>query len=207
MNDWSSDDDIEIDPQLDNHSQLESQPTRSRNVPSQSQRRPAQSVLPFVPYDDWVPDQSYIEHPPSCIRYVLEWKFTFNNRSIAKQTEEGLVVAPSDFWDEELSAKIEEIAKSTSKPCRADSTTVVMSVNDRSEPDITKRFNKLQIDWSIVERQLQAWSPLLRIGKRLKINVAFKYVESGKTAATAAQLAEREVRLLMRENIIARWGL
>lgn len=76
-----------------------------------------------------------------------------------------------------------------------------MSVNDRSESDITKSFKELQIKWSIVERQLQAWSHLLRIGKRLKINVSFKYVESSKTprtagrGATAAQLADREMRL------------
>ena len=52
-----------------------------------------------------------------------------------------------------------------------------------------------------MEKQLQAWSHLLRIGKRLRINVTFSYVESGKTArnagrgATATQLAERSVRL------------
>lgn len=107
-----------------------------------------------MPYDDWTPDDSYVEHPPTYIRYVLEWKFTFNNRSVAKKTEEGLVVAPSDFWDEELLSKIEEIAKTTSKPCKADSTIIVMSVNDRSESDITKSFKELQIKWSIVERQL-----------------------------------------------------
>ncbi|KAH7112603.1 hypothetical protein B0J13DRAFT_461201, partial [Dactylonectria estremocensis] len=100
-------------------------------------------------------------------------KFTFKNRSIAKQTEEELVVAPSDFWNEELLSKVEEIAKS--KPCKPGSTTVVMSVNDRSEPNITKRFKELGIDWPIVEKQLHAWSHLLRIGKRLKINVSFDY--------------------------------
>ncbi len=52
-----------------------------------------------------------------------------------------------------------------------------------------------------MEKQLQTWSHLLRIGKRLRIDVTFAYVESGKTArnagrgATATQLAERSVRL------------
>jgi hypothetical protein len=59
----------------------------------------------------------------------------------------------------------------------------------------------LQIDWSIVENKLQAWSHLLRIGKRLTVSVLMNYVESGKTArtagrgATATQLAERDARL------------
>jgi hypothetical protein len=119
----------------------------------------------------------------------------------AKQTEDDLVVAPSDFWNEELSSKIADIVKSAGKPCEADATTIVLSVNEGSERDITKRFEKLQIDWPIVERQLQAWSHLLRIGKRLRINVTFNYVDSGKTArsvgrgATANQLAERNAKL------------
>jgi hypothetical protein len=134
------------------------------------------------------------------MHYIMEWKLTLNKRVVAKQTEDDLVLAPSDFWNEELSSKIADIVKSSGKPCN-DATTIVISVNDRSEPDITKRFEELQIDWPIVENKLQAWSHLLRIGKRLRISVSLNYVESGKTArtagrgATATQLAERNARL------------
>ena len=186
LNDSSSDDEIER--------QLR---------PQRGQLRPARKTLPFMPYADWVPGQSYAEQPPpSCMHYIMEWKLTLNKRVIAKQTEDDLVLAPSDFWNEELSSKIADIVKSSSgKPCKADATTIVISVNDRTEPDITKRFEELQIDWSIVENKLQAWSHLLRIGKRLRISVLLNYVESGKTArtagrrATATQLAERNARL------------
>ncbi|KAH8797811.1 hypothetical protein F5884DRAFT_626659, partial [Xylogone sp. PMI_703] len=75
---------------------------------------------------------------------------------------------------------IADIVKSTGKLCKPDATTVVLSVNDRSERDITKRFEELQIDWPIVEDKLQAWSHLLRIGKRLTVNALFNYIESGK---------------------------
>lgn len=57
------------------------------------------------------------------------------------------------------------------------------------------------MDWPVVGRQLQMWSHLLRIGKTLRINVSFNYMDSGKTprtagqGATATQLAERDVRL------------
>jgi hypothetical protein len=64
----------------------------------------------------------------------------------AEQTEYDLVVAPSDFWNEELSSKIADIVESTGKSSEADATTIAISVNDRSEHDITKRFKKLEID-------------------------------------------------------------
>jgi hypothetical protein len=38
------------------------------------------------------------------------------------------------------------IVKSLEKPCEANATTIVISVNDRSKWDITKRFEELQID-------------------------------------------------------------
>ncbi|KAK0645494.1 hypothetical protein B0T16DRAFT_411269, partial [Cercophora newfieldiana] len=43
-----------------------------------------------MPYKDWVPGQSYEEHPPTCMRYIMEWKLTLNKRAAAKQTEENL---------------------------------------------------------------------------------------------------------------------
>jgi hypothetical protein len=131
----------------------------------------------------------------------MEWKLTLNRRLVAKQTEDDLVVAPSDFWNKELSSKIADIVKSTGKPCEANATTIAISVNDHSEYNITKSFERLEIDWPIVERQLQAWSYLLHIGKKLRINVLFNYIESVKAArtarrrATAARLAERNTRL------------
>jgi hypothetical protein len=135
------------------------------------------------------------------MHYIMEWKLTLNKRVVAKQTEDDLVLALSDFWNEELSSKIADIVKSLGKPCKADATTIVISVNDRSERDMTKCFEELQIDWLIVENKLQAWSHLLRIRKRLTVSVLMNYVESGKTArtagrgATATQLAERDARL------------
>ncbi len=198
VNEWSSD--IESDRQPSDDSSLNIQPARGARLP-QSQRRPANRTLSFVPYADWSPDQAYDDLPPSCMHYFMEWKLTVNRRIIAKQTENDLVVAPSDFWTEELFSKIADIVKSTGKSCEADATTIAICVNDRSEHDITKRFTKLDIDWLVIERQLQTWSHLLRIGKKLRINVSFNYTESNKASrtagrgATAAALAERNTRL------------
>ena len=47
----------------------------------------------------------------------MEWKLTLNKRAAAKQTEENLVVAPSDFWNKELASKIADIVQSTGQGC------------------------------------------------------------------------------------------
>lgn len=60
-----------------------------------------------------------------------------------------------------------------------DDTTVVVSVTDRTERDLVKRFDGLDIDWTILEKQLQTWSYLFRIGKRLRIDMSFNYIETG----------------------------
>ncbi|KAK4071308.1 hypothetical protein Purlil1_13462 [Purpureocillium lilacinum] len=190
---WSSDDGTQAESEL--------QPACPTAAPGRSQLRPARNTLPFVPYADWDAGQSYDDVPPTCILYVLEWKITFNNRQVRKQTEEGLVVAPGEFWDEDLSIRVEDIAKKTAKPSMPDTTTIIMSVNDRGESDITKSYKELQVDWSVVERQLRSWSHLLRIGKKLKVNACFKYVEDKSATSTrrggttATMLAERETRL------------
>ncbi|KAH6699541.1 hypothetical protein EV126DRAFT_424152 [Verticillium dahliae] len=88
---WSSDE--ETQPQPDDES-CSDQPASRALTPVQ---RPARRTLPFVPYANWDPDQTYDDLPPTCLWYVLEWKVMFNNRRVRVQTEEGLPVAPSDF--------------------------------------------------------------------------------------------------------------
>jgi len=95
VNDLSSDDESERQPR--NNSSLNNEPAGSTGLVRQSQRRPAWKTLLFVPYADWVPDQSYDQLPPSCVHFIMEWKLTLNRRLVAKQTEDDLVVAPSDF--------------------------------------------------------------------------------------------------------------
>lgn len=75
-----------------------------------------------------------------------------------------------------------------------------MSVSDRAERDLTKRFDEFNIDWDIVENQLRAWSPLFRGGKKLRIEISFICKDATQTTsmrtrqsargATGRQLAE-----------------
>ena len=92
-----------------------------------------------------------------------------------------------------------------------DETIVVVSVTDRTERDVNKRFDDLDIDWKVLEKQLEIWSPLLRVGKRLRIDISFKYRETGNIAVASTRqstkrgfsqymLAERAMQLDAEED-------
>jgi hypothetical protein len=92
------------------------------------------------------------------------------------------VLAPASYWRLVLQPKLEKLLRrktSQNKCVRSDDTNVVVSVADRSQRDLTKRFEDTDIDWSIVERQLVAWGELFRSGKKLRVDLSFNYVETG----------------------------
>ncbi|KAK4119843.1 hypothetical protein N657DRAFT_532497, partial [Parathielavia appendiculata] len=70
-----------------------------------------------------------------------------------------------------------------------DETNVVVSVTDRSERDLTKRFDELDIDWGV--EQLMAWSHLLCEGKRLRVDISFVCKEATPPAAVRTRQSTR----------------
>ncbi|KAF4772759.1 hypothetical protein HER10_EVM0012675 [Colletotrichum scovillei] len=156
----------------------------SSSAPAVSSRAASQQPpggrLPLLRLIDWDRFRSYDEQPPTCIHYSLEWKLTANNRTVSKDSEPNLVLAPGDFWDMTLQSKLSNLVtkKLANKLFKPDDTTVIVSVRDRSE-DLVKRFDDLEIEWEVVETQLRTWSHLFRAGKKLKISVSFNYVETG----------------------------
>jgi hypothetical protein len=66
---------------------------------------------------------------------------------------------------------------------------VVVSVTDRLERDLTKRFDERDIDWFLVEKQFVTWGESFRAGKRLRVDVSFNYVEVGQQAPVATRRA------------------
>jgi hypothetical protein len=163
--------------------------------------------LCLLQLDDWDQEKDYSADPPECIRYTIVWKVKLNNRMIAKDTEQDIVLAPAPYWSTVLQPKLDTLlSKKTTnrKRIRPDDSNVVVSVNERSERDLIRRFDEVQVDWVVVEKQLLSWGELLRAGKKLRVDISFNYVEtqdslpagaSGRGSATQRMLAERAAQL------------
>jgi hypothetical protein len=94
---------------------------------------------------------------PSCLQYSIEWKVVVNNKVVAKDTEQDLVLVSSAHWHLCLKLKVEKLLSKKvahSRHVEFDDTSVVVSVNDRSQRDLTKQFNSIDVDWLVIERQL-----------------------------------------------------
>ncbi|KAI1374707.1 hypothetical protein F4677DRAFT_425854 [Hypoxylon crocopeplum] len=169
------------------------------------------AVLSFLSVAHWNGEAIDDSSRPSYIYYSIEWKLSLNGRVTAKDTEPDVVLSPSDFWEVSLRKKLEELLKKkqASKSLQPDETNVVVSVTDRHERDLVKRFDERNVDWTVVEKQLRTWSHLLRLGKRLRVNISFRYLAvtqaaehspwpghtRGIRSATQAMLAQRELQL------------
>lgn len=146
--------------------------------------------------------------PTNCIHYQIEWRVTLNNRVVTKDTEQNLALPPSSYW-EELEEKAGSLLRrkiARDRRVRPDDTTIVVSVKDRSQRDLTKRFESTDIDWTTVEKQLLAWAHLYHLGKKLLLQISINYIEDsgalstgsdkrGKSSTTKRRLAERDARI------------
>lgn len=127
------------------------------------------------------PDPEYNDPQPAHVPYSVEWKLTANNRMITKDSEQTIVVPPDVFWKTRLRAKLRAVLDRklpSTKTFEAVDTDVVVSVTDRSQRDLVKRFDELDVDWAMLEAQLQRWSHLTRLGKSLRIDLCFNYKQT-----------------------------
>lgn len=131
---------------------------------------PCAKRLTFVPLTNWDRDATYNEVPPTYIHYSIECKVMVNKKVIFKETEPDIVLDPASYWRLLLQPRVEELLKKNIIPprsVRANNTNVVISVTDRKERDLNKRFDETNIVWSVIEKQLIAWSDLFERGKKL----------------------------------------
>ena len=152
-------------------------------------------------------DGTYNEGSPSSIIYLIEWKVTLNNRILAKNTEQDLVLKPSSYW-QQIKEKADHVVRRKiirKQRVRADDTTVVVSVNDRQHRDLTKHFEDTDVNWTAIEKQLLMWENLFLEGKKLRLSISINYIEDsstpggtdkrGKSSRTKRMLHERDARV------------
>ena len=51
-------------------------------------------MLRFLESDEWDELNSYEEEVPTLLHYSIEWKVAVNNRVVAKDTEQDIVLVP-----------------------------------------------------------------------------------------------------------------
>ncbi|EJP60902.1 uncharacterized protein BBA_10145 [Beauveria bassiana ARSEF 2860] len=161
----------------DCQSHLTSDDEVSQNVSTapRSRLRPAGKAPVTLLYDCQTSDEDELTIP-----YNVEWKL---------------------FWRRLLQPKLETAMEK--KPCRVDDTEIVMSTTHRSTGPFRKRFANLDIEWLVIEKQLQDWNELPNTGKKrnlITINITFEstYIESNKVTrgrATVNQLEELQARI------------
>lgn len=171
---------------------------------------------PLLQFGDWEEGQAYYENPPTCIHYSIEWKVTLNNRTVAKDTEQDLVLAPKFHWRLFLQPKLNELLcrKYPQKKIISDDTSVTVSVNQHNQRNLIRRFDRTDVDWPAIEKQLLDWGDLFLAGKKLRLNISFNYIENsqgsttsrrttdkrGSSSATQAMLRERGLQVNEKEE-------
>jgi hypothetical protein len=92
---------------------------------------------------------------------------TLNNWVLAKDTEQDLESAPSSYW-QNIKQKPERVLRqkvNRNRRVKPDDTSVVVAVNDRSQRDLTKRFENTDLDWTAINKQNRMWQDLLSLPK------------------------------------------
>lgn len=160
--------------------------------------------LPLLDFAEWSEGNIYDEQPPSCIHYSIEWKVTLNNRIVAKDTEQDLVLGPRAYWGLFLNPKLIELIgkKFPRKRVKSDDTTIVVSVNQRSQRDLTRRFDQTDIDWSAIEKQLLDWGELFASGKKLRLNISFGYIQHDHSVTATPLSAEKRGRSSVAQRML-----
>ncbi|CAI7587791.1 unnamed protein product [Penicillium manginii] len=172
-------------------------------APYRATDQPQSDQLNFLPFAEWEKGGEYDEERPKFVCYTIEWKVILNRKTVGRVTEENLVVAPSEYWEETLKADVEDMLQMKKKRhqrVRSEGTDMMMKSNDRSQRKIEKFYNSTNIDWKPVEKQLliafnyrsedddQSTSASRRVDKR------------GCVSATSRMVAEREAYVAAEEE-------
>jgi hypothetical protein len=163
--------------------------------PFSQQQTPLQPTkLGFCQPADWDQDKVYDEDPPRFISYSVEWKATLKNRKVCQDTEQGIVLAPALCWRLLLEPKLEKFMErmlAKDRPVKSEDTNIAISVNERGQDALIRRFDDTNVDWSVIERQLLTWNELFQRGKKLTVKISFNYTEDGQALDTSSRKRDK----------------
>ncbi|OZJ01708.1 hypothetical protein BZG36_05649 [Bifiguratus adelaidae] len=130
-----------------------------------------------------IPESSDKGLDSSSLHYTITWKLQLRKGRITKLTEdtiEDIEVAPGTYWKDVLESELASVVKSKvpEPQYEPDETRTIVSTSKRGEPAFQKRFDKLTIDWTVVENKLRSWS---NQGNNLTVAISFIYKESQPT--------------------------
>ena len=163
--------------------------------------------LPCAEWERWEKNNYEEPEEQQFIRYTIAWKLMINRTTEAKETEQDLVIAPSEYWEKCLRQKIDGLVqtKKRNRRVRLDDTSIVVSINHRNQGPLEKLYNYTNIDWKPVERQLRKWSNLVRMGKTPQVAIIIKYIRDDDvskvcdkqgSSTTKRMLAERDAAII-----------
>ena len=121
------------------------------------------------------------------LSYSVEWKATVsmpskkNKRTLATDTEQDITLELVAYWRHFLYPKLKKLVRkrfAVDGQPRLEDTSVVISVNDRSERDLRKHFDGSKVDWAKLEEQLLKWGEQCRRGRQLRVDLEFHYVDN-----------------------------
>lgn len=90
---------------------------------------------------------------------------------------------------------------------RLDDISVVASVRDRTQQDLSQQFERTNIRWTVIVKQFLMWSNSSRLGKQIKLQISVNYKEDSNadssrigeerasTSVTKRMLAERDTQI------------
>ncbi|PMD50340.1 uncharacterized protein K444DRAFT_575819, partial [Hyaloscypha bicolor E] len=93
------------------------------------------------------------------------------------------------------------------KPVRSEDTNVVVSVTQRKQDGLIRRFPNTSINWAVIEKQLVAWGEFYRTGKKLILKLSFNYIDVTPSSTTlSGRPAKRGFRSIT-QQILAEGAL
>lgn len=188
-------------------------PAYSSGDRSSSSHRPTSDCLGFLEDTELNRRGATQANISESIKYLIEWKVTLNNRFLAKDTEQDLAYKPNTYWRKikEKAERIVQRKKPRNQRVRLDDTVVTVTVDHRSQHDLTKYFEGTEVDWSHIEAQLLRWGNLCRQGKNLRLLVSINYIEDdtssssrtdkrGNTSTTNGMLRDLHLQLAAEDS-------